>query len=341
MSSENQNHRRDLFESRGPSRRQFVGSTFAAVAVTAAGSHWAIGDAPASKPAVAATLGFNTYGFRTMKTEDVIRELAKIGYDSVQFDSGEGRDADPVTVNAGRRGDFRRVLSDCGMKLTAMQGVGRPSSSDKQHKADMERLRTMIEFAHELCPDHPPLIEAGLGGKDPWAKMKPLFERRVADWIKLAEASDITIVVKPHRDTSMDRPEEAVELFKDLGSSPRLRMSFDYSHFALRDMPLEETIRIALPWTGFVAIKDVAVENGKSAFRLPGETGKIDYVALLRQFFQGGYAGDFNCEVSVQLFKKPGYDMIAAAKTSYANIAPAFIAAGVPRQQRKQAADVR
>ena len=44
-------------------------------------------------------------------------------------------------------------------------------------------------------------------------------------------------------------------------------------------------------------MKDGAIEDGKAVFKLPGETGEIDYPALLRQFYQGGYRGDFNCEV--------------------------------------------
>jgi inosose dehydratase len=333
MRYEKCNDRNDMQSIPRATRRQFV---CAALTGAAAAAICRGGDATA-KPAnaVVSTLGFNTYGLHQLTTEDAIRTLAKIGYDSVQFDAGARTDADPATVNAARRADLRKVLQDTGLKLTAMQGVGSPTVDDKRHAADLERFKVMAQYAHDLCPGHPPLIEAGLGGRDPFAKMKPLFLRRLADWVKLAEASDIHIVIKPHRDTSMDRPEQAVELFKDLGSPERLRMSYDYSHFVLRDMPLEETIRVALPWTGFVALKDCAIENGKSAFKLPGETGKIDYAALLRQFHEGGYRGDYNCEVSVQIWRKPGYDGIVAAKTCYESIAPAFVAAGVPRARGK------
>jgi sugar phosphate isomerase/epimerase len=184
-------------------------------------------------------------------------------------------------------------------------------------------------------PFAPPLLVSGWGGGHPWEKMKPLFVRRVADWVKLSDSHDFHFVVKPHRDTSMDTPAEAIELFKELGFPKRLRMSFDYSHFALRDMPLADTIRTALPWTGFVAIKDVVMENGRGVFKLPGETKQIDYPALIRQFHEGGYRGDYNCEISSMIFRKPGFDCLAAARISYANIAPAFEAAQVKRVKRE------
>ena len=314
-------------------RRQFIASTLtSAIAATACR---AADDAPASKAAPSGpTFGFNTYGMKTLSTEQALRELAAIGFDSVELDCTAGRDADPANLTPARRADVRKIAGDLGLKLTAVQGVGIPSASDPQHEANLERFKVMAQLVHDLCPEQPPLIETVLGGRDPWEKLKPLFVRRLADWVKIAESADIRIAVKPHRDSTMDRPEQAVELIKELGAPARLRMNYDYSHFALRDMPMDETIRVALPWTVFVSLKDVAIENGRTAFKLPGETKQIDYAALVRQFQEGGYRGDYNCEISAMIFNKPGFDCLAAAKLSYANIAPAFAAAGVARAKR-------
>jgi sugar phosphate isomerase/epimerase len=315
------------------SRRQFIASTLA-TALAAAACRGAE-EAPGSKPAAAGpTFGFSTYGMKTFTTEQSLRELAAIGFDSVELDCSAGRDADPANLTPARRADIRKIAADLGLRLTAVMGVGTPSASDTAHEANLERFKVIGQLVHDLCPEQPPLIETVLGGRDPWEKMKPLFVRRLADWVKVAETSDLRIAVKPHRDSSMDRPEQAVELIKELGAPARLRMNYDYSHFALRDMPMADTIRVALPWTAFVSLKDVAIEDGKTAFKLPGETKQIDYAALIRQFQEGGYRGDYNCEVSAMIFNKPGFDCLAAAKLSYANIAPAFVAAGVTRVKR-------
>jgi len=314
-------------------RRHFLTSTL--VAIVASGTSRPSGATPTSEPPPpGATLGFDTYGMKTMSTEDGLRELAKIGFDSVALDCNVHCDAEPENLPPARRADLRKIATDCGLRLTAIMGLPSPSFDDQQHAAGLERLKVLAQLAHDLDPAQPPLVNAGLAGRDPWEKMKPLFVRRVADWVKVAESSDITIVVKPHRGTSMDRPEEAVELFKQLGAPQRLRMCYDYSHFALRDMPMVDTIQVALPWTGLVEIKDVAMENDRAVFKLPGETKQIDYAALIRQFHEGGYRGDYNCEVSAMIFTKPGFDYLAAARTTYANLAPAFPAAGVPRVKR-------
>ncbi len=281
------------------------------------------------------TLGFNTYGMKTLTTEEALKELASIGFDSVELDCGKDCDAEPGNLSAARRTAIRQLATDLGLRLTAVQGLPVPSIDDTAHQAGLERMKVLAQLAHDLGQHQPLMIEAGLGGRDPWDKAKALFIRRVADWVKVIDEAGITLVLKPHRDTSMDRPEQAVELFQALGAPARLRMSFDYSHFALRDIPLANAIRVALPWTGFVAIKDVAMENGKGVFKLPGETRRIDYTALVKQFHAGGYRGDYNCEISSMIFRKSGFDCLAAARTSYANIAPAFEAAGVKRAGRR------
>jgi len=311
-------------------RRQFIASTLSA-AVAAAACR-AAGEGP--KAPSGPTFGISTYGMKTLATEQTLRELAAIGFDSAELDCMAGRDADPANLTPARRADVRKIAGDLGLRLTAVMGVGTPSASDTAHAANLERFKVMGQLVHDLCPEQPPLIETVLGGKDPWEKMKPLFVRRLADWVKVAESSDITIAVKPHRDSSMDRPEQAVELIKELGAPARLRMNYDYSHFGLRDMTIADTIRVALPWTAFVSLKDVAIEDGKTAFKLPGETKQIDYAAIIRQFHEGGYRGDYNCEISAMIFNKPGFDYLAAAKLSYGNIAPAFVAAGVTRVKR-------
>ena len=314
-------------------RRQFIASTLTA-AVAGAACRGA-GEAAGSKSApTGPTFGFNTYGMKTLTTEQALRELAAIGFDAVEIDCTAGRDADPANLTPARRADIRKIAGDLGLRLTSVQGISTPSANDTQHEANLERIKVVGQLVHDLWPEHPPMIETVLGGRDPWEKMKPLFVGRLADWVKAAESSDVMIAVKPHRDSSMDRPEQAVELIKELGAPARLRMNYDYSHFALRDMPMADTIRVALPWTAFVALKDVAIEDGKTAFKLPGETKQIDYAALIRQFHEGGYRGDYNCEVSAMIFNKPGFDCLAAAKLSYANIAPAFVAAGVARVRR-------
>jgi inosose dehydratase len=112
-------------------------------------------------------------------------------------------------------------------------------------------------------------------------------------------------------------------------------MVYDYSHYAFRDLPLEQTIRMALPYTAHVAVKDPVEEGNRVVFKLPGEAGTVDFASMIRQFHEGGYRGDFNCEVSGMVWNQPGYDPIQAAKLCHANMSAAFQKAGVKRRSSK------
>jgi inosose dehydratase len=310
------------------SRRRFLGAAIATSLATA------LARAEIQKTsAPQITLGFSTYGTQALATEEAISTLAKIGYDSVELAVIEGWDCDPSKLGKERRGAIRQRLKDAGLRLTSLMENVPPSLDDKRHQKQLDRLKAAAELAHELAPDRPPIIETVLGGKK-WEDSKPLFLKRLPDWIKLAEGHETIVALKPHRGSAMSRPGEAIELFHELGDSRWLRMDYDYSHFWGRDMPMDKTIAISLPWTVFISVKDTAIVNGKEIFTLPGETKQIDYAALIKQFARGGYRGDLNCEVSSMISKKQGYDPIAAARKSYANLAPAFEAAGVARAPR-------
>jgi sugar phosphate isomerase/epimerase len=317
----------------GVSRRSFI---FAAAAA-ALGAIPALGVSdPAATAPAGVTFGFSTYGMKSLASEEAVGTLAEIGYDSVELAALAGWDADPASLKPDRRTAIRRRLADTGLRLTALMENLPPSVDDARHQVQVDRIKAAAQLAHDLAPDNPPPVETVLGGTD-WAKSKPLFVKRLADWVRAAESADAVIAIKPHRGNALSRPEEAVELFGELGNSPQLRMVYDYSHFAGRNMPMADTIRVALPWTVFVSIKDLAIENGREVFKLPGETGQIDYPAMIKQFHAGGYTGDFNCEVSAMISKAADYDALKAAKQCYVAIAPAFDAAGVVRGKRRQA----
>ena len=89
-----------------------------------------------------------------------------------------------------------------------------------------------------------------------------------------------------------------------------------------------ETLDALLPHTAFIHVKDALGDATKVQFALPGE-GTIDYADYFRRLKASNWAGSVCVEVSGQVFGKPGYDPIAAAKKCYAALAPAFRAAGL------------
>ena len=277
------------------------------------------------------TLSFGTYGTQGIPLQRAIRLIAATGFDGVEIAVQPDYGAAPTELSAEKRAEIRRVIEGEGLKLTALMEHLAPLKDDREHRVHVTRREHVAALAHALSPDAPPLVQTVLGGGD-WETSKTLFRDRLADWLAVMQDAKITLAIKPHRGGAMSRPAEAVWLIEQLGNSRWLRIVYDYSHYAFRDMQLEETVRTALPYTAHVAVKDAVEQDGRVAFLLPGESGKFDYAELLRLLHRGGYRGDICCEVSGMVSKKAGYDPVAAMKTCYKNMAEAFVAAGVPRR---------
>ena len=276
------------------------------------------------------TLGFSTYGMKTMTSEQAIALLVEIGFDSVELVVRSGWDADSAKLNHDRRATLRKQLQDSSIRLTSLMEHVFPLG-DKQQATALERLKLAAEVAHDLSPRAVPLIQTVLGGGR-FDEQRNQLRDRLGKWAEVAEETETTIAIKPHRGGVVSQPSEAIWLFEQLGKPSRLRMVYDYSHYAFRSLPLEQTIAEALPFTAHIAVKDAVQKGNRVVFELPGNAGTIDFAQLIRQFHAGGYRGDINCEVSGMVWSQANYDLVVAARECYSSISQAFEVAGVRRR---------
>ena len=196
-----------------------------------------------------------------------------------------------------------------------------------------ERLRLAIALAHDLSPGAPPVIETVLGHKSAeFDQVKSSMADELAAWAKLAEEGDVTICFKPHADQAVDMPDRALWLLKQV-PSPRLRIIYDYSHFVVQGLSLEESLRPLLPYTTYIAVKDAAGDRNQHQFLLPGD-GHIDYVAYFRLLKKMGYHGFVGVEITSQIHSKPGYEPVPTARLCYSRMAHALQKAGIERPRR-------
>ncbi|MBS0266405.1 MAG: sugar phosphate isomerase/epimerase [Planctomycetes bacterium] len=279
------------------------------------------------------TLGIGNYGMPGLTVEEAIRLIAASGFDSLELSLMPDWDSAPTRLNQERRKSIRQMLSDKGLTLTSLMEDIPPSAVATEHQATLERLKRAADLAHDLAPERPPLIQTVLGGGT-WNERKALLVDRVGDWLRTAESSQTVIAVKPHRSGAMSQPRDAAWLYEQLGKSRWLGMVYDYSHYAMRDLSIAETVATALPLTVQIAVKDVKAVGDRTEFALPGEVGTVDYSEILTRFHDGGYRGDVCCEVSSQVFRRPGYDPVAATQSCAKHLQQAFAAAHIPRRKR-------
>ena len=268
-----------------------------------------------------------------MTVEEAIAVVADTGYDGIEIAARSDYDGAPATMPNKRRREVRRRLDETGLRLTALMEHQQPSTSDSEHTKQLDQLRQVARLASDLATGETPPVQTTLGGGT-WMEKRSLFRDRLGDWIEVLRDEGVVLAIKPHRGGALSRPAEAVWLIRELNETPWLRMVYDYSHYAFREMTVEDTVATSLPYTAHIAVKDALQQGERVVFRLPGESQTFDYPNLLRRFYRGGYRGDVCCEVSSMVSKAADYDPVHAARICYQNMALSMEQAKIPRPKR-------
>ncbi len=258
-------------------------------------------------------IGFSLYGMKSLSISEGLRICSEIGYECVELAVMPDWPSAPEKLTSDGRRDLQKQLVDRKLTLAAIMENLPLAVDGEAHQRNLDRLKRAAELTHDLAPKQTPLIETILGGSpDKWPMLKEKFIERLRDWAKVAEASDSVITIKAHVAGALHLPSDAAELVRQVGSK-NLRMAFDQSHFQLRGLAMADAWAAAAEFTRFVHVKDARGEAKSFQFLLPGDGG-TDYVQLFRLLKASRYAGPVIVEVSGQLFSKPDYDPLAAAK---------------------------
>ncbi len=263
------------------------------------------------------SIGMGTYAMPGYTLSDAIRLVAETGFDSIEIASMPGYHGAPDQLSKAQRAEAKKQIGDAGLKLGALMGLPFPDSA--KQAANTEWVKQMLELADDLSLDGQPMIQGVLGGGK-WEEKKTLFRDCLGPWVEMAKKAGVKLAIKPHRSHAMDLPQHAIWLIEQLNAAGTLSMVFDYSHFIYRDLPFEEMVKISLPHTSYIVMKDAVLRDDKVQFALPGETAAIPHAAILKQFIDGGYRGEVCAEVSSQISKAKDYDPVQATKACFTNL---------------------
>ena len=269
------------------------------------------------------SLGFSLYGMKSLPLDVALRTCAGIGYSHVELALNAGYPTEPKVFGREARKAAVDRLESLKLGLPCLMLNISLTADDQAHVAALAQIAEAGQMAHDMAPAAPPLLETVLGGKPAtWEPQKAGMTARLRDWAAAAEKAKIQIAVKAHVASAVNSPARLLWLIEQV-KSPAIVVAYDYSHFELQAIDMEESMTALLPRTKFIHVKDSAGEAGKFQFLLPGQ-GRTDYrkyFSLLRKF---RYSGPVCVEVSSQLFNQPGYDPVAAAKSSYAALSQAM-----------------
>lgn len=307
------------------SRRSLLRYSAAAVAAGALHPYAADAAGPTENQI---TFGFSLYGMRSLPLEQAFEVCAGIGYDAVELVCNEGWASAPESLGPDDRRKIREVLRHHGLALPALMENLPLLVDEKSRRKHRDRLKAAAQLGHDLSPQKPPVIETVLGGKkDDWEANKNAMADELKTWAEIGNSSKTVIAIKPHVGGALHTPEGADWLVRQV-DSPWIRLAYDYSHYQAQGLPMLPSLKLLLPNSVFIHVKDNVGTGGKVQFALPGD-GDTDYLTYFKQVAASGYHGTIMIEVSSQLHRKPDYDPIAAAKHSFANLTPALKQSGL------------
>ena len=277
-------------------------------------------------------LAYGNYGMPHTPPETMARQIAGIGYDGVELCVGPRYPTAPAQLDGAGRARLRDLLGERGIEIASFMitGIKALQPDAAQHQANLAALRRVFELASDLGVDQP-VVSGTIGGRIGDVKeLGSLMVDRIGDWAATAGECGGIFAFEPHVGGMIHSPDLALWLLKTV-NHPCLKVKFDYSHFELIDVPLQEAIAKLAPYTVDVHVKDVSGRYPNFKFLLPGQ-GQLDYADYLRQMAAAGYDGFITVEISGMVFNAEGYDPLAAAEFSYRTLAAAFDAAGVRRE---------
>jgi sugar phosphate isomerase/epimerase len=273
------------------------------------------------------SLGFSLYGMKTLPVLQALDVCAAAGYSHVELVLNSGYATHPDAFSVTDRRGVARKLRELGLSLPCLMAGISLTADDAAHAEALKMIVAGAKVGRDLAPETPVVIETVLGGKPgAWELQKEAMAGRLRDWAGTAEKAGAVIALKAHVASAVNSPERLLWLLEQV-PSPALQVAYDYSHFELQGIGMEESLRQLLPRTRFIHVKDSMGDQNKFQFLLPGE-GRTNYAGFFSLLQQFGYTGPVCVEVSGQIFNQPGYDPAVAAQRSYAALSAAVKQSG-------------
>jgi len=301
-----------------PTRRHFLHTALGFAALP----HFTRAAAPGG-----VSLGFSLYGMKTLALSEALKTCAEIGYRNVELALNAGFPTEPKVFTTEARAEAVKQLAALKLDAPCLMVNLSLTADDKAHALNLRGIKDAAQVARDMNAAQPPIIETVCGGKPAtWEQQKAGMVEKLQAWAEIAEKEKTTIAIKAHVGSAVNSPERLLWLLEQV-KSPAIQVTYDYSHFELQGIDMEESMKLLLPRTKFIHVKDSVGAPGKFQFLLPGK-GRTDYVKYFTALKLHGYTGPVCVEVSGQIFNKPGYEPIAAAKKCYAALSGALAKAG-------------
>jgi len=278
-------------------------------------------------------IAYGTYAMPETPLEEAIPMLAGMGYEGVEICiSPKHIGSTPDEITLSRRETLKGLLREHGMGVPALFVLGHIlETSPDAHRANLEHIRRAHQLARDLEIAETPVIAMGIGGRsDDWESLREPIVSCFGDYARLGEEEGFIMAGEAHCGAAVDRSDRALWVVESV-ASPAGKLHFDIVHMFLSGEAIADSVRKLVPVTAHTHITDAKRhEDGAFDLLLLGQ-GELDGVAYMKAMDEAGWTSFITLEVSTRVWSREDYDVVEAAKFSYASLTRAFEEAGVAR----------
>ncbi|MDB6006568.1 MAG: hypothetical protein JWR15_3555, partial [Prosthecobacter sp.] len=218
-----------------PTRRHFFHTALGFAALP----HLASAAAPSG-----INLGFSLYGMKTLSLSEALRACAEIGYANVELALNAGFPSEPKVFTVEARKEAVQQLAALKLDLPCLMVNLSLTADDKAHAVNLQSIADAAQVARDMNAAQPPIMETVCGGKPAtWEQQKAGMAEKLQAWAEVAEKEKTVIAIKAHVGSAVNSPERLLWLLEQV-KSPAIQVTYDYSHFELQGIDMEESMEL-------------------------------------------------------------------------------------------------
>ena len=225
--------------------------------------------------------GFRTGGFTNWKLEDILKELAGIGFDGVEL-CLESADMRPESFTQTRANEIRKLMDKIGLEVASASYHADAESVD-QRRANTFKA---VEMAEWLGTDVL-IINAERIREGEKEKQFQELADRLKELTASAEKSGVNVAMEPEPLLVVSDTDDMIRMMDAVGS-PNLKVNLDIGHAYITDPHLPDSIRRLGDAIVHAHIEDI---KDKVHNHLELGQGDVDFPAMHQAFTEIDYKG--------------------------------------------------
>jgi len=288
------------------------------------------------------------FGIQVGRTlEELIKEIAPIGYDSLEITAWRSQEAFPAYMSEEKRKRVRKIAEDLGMKIVCIDGAGGCPFYFSEYGYLIEDTVDRAGIIHfmEKCIDLACDLGADkildLSGRKPEEMSEKraweLLSTSVGDMCDYASERGVFYLMEMEEEYLVHDTDTFLRLAKEVDSKA-FKVNFDYSNLLIDGASDREAQKAVNTLSKYIV--NAHVKGLRRAPMIgpytPTVPGSKEDVQDLRGFFSAlkkiGYDGSINVE-DLPEWQQPPRDKLDSAELSYDNIARIMEEVGVRKRK--------